>query len=290
MLNTKQTENKSVPFWLWPNVLGLDAPIVAVVWQYLFAVVFEIKIPASNYLALFLVVWVIYSADRLLDAKMLSSKKNSTTRHNYYHQNYRVLFFITAIIATVTAVICLTSIPFAVLKFGLMISCFVIVYFIHRKWGRGGMIVFLPKEIFVGLVFAIGTTLIGYTWTREIPDVFLSIPVIGFGVLCSMNCLAISVWEKDSDAFNDNSALPQLLPQFSTHFPLISLIVFLIMSFVTYTLFRSEDFLVLLAASLGCGMISLISFFGQRFSNQLIRVLADVAVLAPALLIIIFLK
>ena len=34
------------------------------------------------------------------------------------------------------------------------------------------MIVFLPKEIFVGLVFAIGTTLIGYTWTREIPDVF----------------------------------------------------------------------------------------------------------------------
>ena len=226
MLNTKQTENKSVPFWLWPNVLGLDAPIVAVVWQYLFADVFEIKIPASNYLALFLVVWVIYSADRLLDAKMLSSKKNSTTRHNYYHQNYRVLFFITAIIATVTAVICLTSIPFAVLKFGLMISCFVIVYFIHRKWGRGGMIVFLPKEIFVGLVFAIGTTLIGYTWTREIPDVFLSIPVIGFGVLCSMNCLAISVWEKDSDAFNDNSALPQLLPQFSTHFPLISLIVF----------------------------------------------------------------
>ena len=105
-----------------------------------------------------------------------------------------------------------------------------------------------------------------------------------------MNCLAISVWEKDSDALNDNSALPQLLPQLTAHFPLISLIVFLIMSFVTYTLFRSEDFLVLLAASLGCGMISLISFFGQRFSNQLIRVLADVAVLAPALLIIIFLK
>jgi hypothetical protein len=171
-----------------------------------------------------------------------------------------------------------------------MISCFVIVYFIHRKWGRGGMIVFLPKEIFVGLVFAIGTTLIGYTWTREIPDVFLSIPVIGFGVLCSMNCLAISVWEKDSDAFNDNSALPQLLPQFATHFPLISLIVFLIMSAVTYSLFRSENFLVLLAASLGCGLISLISFIGKKLSNQLIRVLADVAVVAPALLIIIFIK
>ena len=95
---------------------------------------------------------------------------------------------------------------------------------------------------------------------------------------------------KDSDAFNDNSALPQLLPQFASHFSLISLIVFLIMSFITFTLFRSEDFLVLLAASLGCGVISLISFFENRVSNQLIRVLADVAVLAPALLIIIFLK
>ena len=62
------------------------------------------------------------------------------------------------------------------------------------------------------------------------------------------------------------------------------------MSAVTYSLFRSENFLVLLAASLGCGLISLISFFGKKLSNQLIRVLADVAVVAPAFLIIIFIK
>ena len=28
---------KKVPFWLWPNVLGFDAPLVAVAWQFFFA-------------------------------------------------------------------------------------------------------------------------------------------------------------------------------------------------------------------------------------------------------------
>ena len=221
--------------------------------------------------------------DRLLDAKMLSSKKTQ-------------LPGIIIIIKIIEFFILLRQLLpiqrhmpykfFAVLKFGLMISCFISTI-LFRKWGEANDCFFAQRNI-CRFGFCHRNHLDWLHWTCEIP-MFLSIPVIGFGVLCSMNCLAISVWEKDSMLLMiilPSSIITTIFP----HFPLISLIVFLIMSFITFTLFRSVDFLVLLAASLGCGVISLISFFENRVSNQLIRVLADVAVLVPALLIIIFLK
>ena len=176
----------------------------------------------------------------------------------------------------------------AVLKFGITISCLVGVYFIHRKWGSGALLGFIPREVFVGMVFAIGSTLLGHTWTGEVPEAFLSISVIGFGLLCSMNCLAISVWEKEEDSFNDRSALAQLAPKFPSFFPFISVMVFLIMSLVACYLYFSKDFFILLAASSGCGIISVMSFIESKISSCSLRILADVAVLVPALAFLLF--
>ena len=33
MSGTAAHDRKQLPWWLWPNLLGLDAPLVAVVWQ-----------------------------------------------------------------------------------------------------------------------------------------------------------------------------------------------------------------------------------------------------------------
>ena len=61
-----------IPWYLWPNLLGLDAVAVSVVWLWCFAV--SEGVPLENqilrpiYLVLGLVVWLVYTADRLLDA------------------------------------------------------------------------------------------------------------------------------------------------------------------------------------------------------------------------------
>ena len=51
-----------------------------------------------------------------------------------------------------------------------------------------------------------------------------------------------------------------------------------------------QNLLSLAVETFGYNHKHMTTFFGKKLSNQLIRVLADVAVLAPALLIIIFLK
>ena len=55
------------PLWLLPNVLSLDAPVIAVVWQSFFAAVFGTPITIAARVSLGLAVWAIYIADRLLD-------------------------------------------------------------------------------------------------------------------------------------------------------------------------------------------------------------------------------
>jgi len=57
------------PFWSWLNILSLDAPLIAVLWQALLARTFHIPLRPSGRLALGLTVWAIYLADRVLDAR-----------------------------------------------------------------------------------------------------------------------------------------------------------------------------------------------------------------------------
>ena len=60
------------PLWLYPNLLSLDAPLVAVAWLHVFARTWRLDYhPWEAYVTLGLAVWVIYVADRLLDVSML---------------------------------------------------------------------------------------------------------------------------------------------------------------------------------------------------------------------------
>tara|TARA_B100000579_G_C22644478_1_gene763056 strand:- start:56 stop:934 length:879 start_codon:yes stop_codon:yes gene_type:complete len=282
---------KSYPIWLWPNLIGLDAPIIAITWQKLFANSFNTKIPVSNYVTLFFVVWVIYSVDRLMDSKSLGNKKTAASRHRFYFKHFRLMLLITLICSGYAGYLCFAVIPFEMLKTGLVVSPFVLVYLLHRKWSRGPILVVFPKEIFVGLVFAIGATLPGHVWAGDIPEAFLSSPVIVFGVLCSMNCIAISVWERDSDYQNDSSALPQFFPIITKFFTPVSWVVFIgLLIFLNYSFgknYYNESLPVITASSIGCGIIAIISHFDGRVSCNIMRLFADMAVLIPGLAFII---
>ena len=54
--------------WLWPNLLSLDAPAVALLWQIFFARCFHAKLEPLPSVLLVLAVWLIYAADRTIDA------------------------------------------------------------------------------------------------------------------------------------------------------------------------------------------------------------------------------
>jgi len=68
---------------LWPNLLSLDAPLVAALWQILFVRCFrapEDPLPAALLVS---AVWLIYSADRMLDAWRGTGGR---PRHEFYRR------------------------------------------------------------------------------------------------------------------------------------------------------------------------------------------------------------
>ena len=61
--------NARPPVWLWFNLLGLDAPVVALVWQDFLARCYPTILRPPGRAVLGLTVWAIYLADRLLDTR-----------------------------------------------------------------------------------------------------------------------------------------------------------------------------------------------------------------------------
>ena len=271
------------PCWLWLNVLGLDAPLVAVAWQFFFAGAFRLKIPISNYLVLGLIVWVIYSADRLFDARRLGAPETASARHRFYRDRFWIMLPLTAIGLILSVVAVLMVLPGTLLYCGAVVFLFVIVYFIHRLWVEGPMLAVVPKEIFSGMVFAIGATLTGYAWSNDIPDALYSPEVLWFGGLCSLNCMAISVWERNADAGNDGNALPQVFPAIVRYFPFLAWGFTLAVAAFALVQVNSMMFPIFLAVASGGGLLALLASFEKRMPPALLRVSADAAVLLPAL-------
>ncbi len=125
-----------VPWWLWPNLLSLDAPLVAVAWLWLMATTLSIQIPEPwwCYGILAAAVWAIYVIDRLLDGMSVGDPQSITARHRFYRSR-RSLFAILAVAAGGVAVWgALFHAPSDLLRYGVMAG-FVTAFYLMQSAG-----------------------------------------------------------------------------------------------------------------------------------------------------------
>ena len=78
------------PWWLWPNLLNLDSPILALIWQEQFARIANVDLALGDRLILFCCTWLVYCTDRLLDV-INSNTKTETGRHSIHQKKTRCL-------------------------------------------------------------------------------------------------------------------------------------------------------------------------------------------------------
>ena len=79
------------PWWLWPNVLSLDAPVVALVWQAAFARLLAVELGWTQRGLLAVCVWLAYCGDRLLDARRLPEGSVDSARHAFARDHSKAL-------------------------------------------------------------------------------------------------------------------------------------------------------------------------------------------------------
>ncbi|MEQ1946732.1 MAG: hypothetical protein ABL995_06070 [Bryobacteraceae bacterium] len=264
-------------FWLWPNLLSLDAPVVAVLWQVLFLRCFRAPVEALPVALLALTVWLIYSADRALDA---FAGDRHTPRHRFYREHWRMLAPMWVAGFAAAGWMSLTELPLPILRSGLMLLSAVGVYLfiVHsapvwlRRWmGQTPLGRSWTKEAVVAVLFALGSSLGAWEKIRTSADVAA---VTLFSALCWINCVAIERWECREWGAPDTEASGWPLRSIALGIAAAAVFVFL------------ENRPVLATAEMASAFAFLwLDHARPRLSADALRVLADAALLSPIFLL-----
>lgn len=226
-------------------------------WQILFARCFHARVEPLPSVLLVLAVWLIYAADRTIDAWTGSSAR---PRHEFYRRHWRALLPLWILVLAAGSALAWTRLTPELLYSGLALGCAVLLYFALLHLG----VFQKTKEGAVAVLFGLGATLSAWPNVRTAVDIEA---ILLFSCLCWINCIAIEHWESAGEskwpiaAAAGCVALAAVLLLFSSR-PVLGGAV---------------------AASALCFV--LLDRARRRFSRDALRVLADVALLSPLFLL-----
>jgi hypothetical protein len=179
------------------HLLSLDAPTVAAVWTWFVARWARVELPWTAVAGMFCAVWVLYAADRLLDARELRrgiEADELEARHFFHFANGR--WFRWGIGAgCVGLAVLLPTMMVAEVRLYLTLGALLVGWFVVIHSGRKP----LPKELVVGVFFAAAVFIPTVARAPGMRGELVA-PAVLFAGLCSLNCLFIFVWEHEGSA------------------------------------------------------------------------------------------
>jgi hypothetical protein len=274
------------PLWLLPNLLSLDAPLVAVAWLYMFAKTWRADYhPWEAYVSLGLGVWVIYVVDRLLDASLAGRPSARLEARHEFHIRHRKLFTIGAVIAGVTALVLVVMyMSYAIYLYltvgGILVAGF---FGVSLLSGRSSNEVPHAKNVLAGTTFAFGTAMMAHVYlpaydSSGINELLKSRAFICFAVLCILNISAIDLWEH---ANRSTDLEIKASDELALTLPLTLLgAASLSFALMDHEMATRPFFYATLT---GAALLQILNRTRSRFSMDALRVLADVALLLPLL-------
>jgi hypothetical protein len=274
------------PLALW-HLLSLDAPTIAALWTWFIASANHIHLPLSSTLSMALAVWMLYAADRLMDARLMDAPllNIDPTHHqdleprHYFHHRHRTAFLTGILLASIALALLLPHLEPEAIRLYLVLGVLISGYFIliHATHSAHR----LPKEIAVGLFFAAATFI--PTVARR-PDLRLPLlpSALLFATLCSLNCLFIYAWEHTRTDTNHRahpitSAAVRNLPSLTVLLTLLSAALALLDHNVPWPM--------ACATALAAAILLLLHNRRLSIAPITLRAAADLALTTPILLV-----
>lgn len=275
------------PLILW-HLLSLDAPTVATLWTWFVARTIPLRLPVAALLAMFFAVWMLYAADRLLDAAT-SIPAELEARHRFHHR-YSKTFITGVLIASIALAILLPrletrAIHLYLILGGLLTGYFILIHAIPLAASKMTS-PRLPKEIAVGIFFSAATFI--PTVARR-PDLRLTLlgPALLFAALCSLNCLFIYAWEHPNPHPGQPAHASTRLAL--DHLSGITASIVVAAAILLYLTRHNQQWPIPLACALSTVLLSLLHHQRRSIAPIALRAAADLALLTP-FLILPFLK
>jgi hypothetical protein len=266
-----QSEEHPAPLWLWPNLLSLDAPLVAMLWQGFLAYRFSIPLRPAGRLVLGLTVWAIYLLDRLLDARK-PPPNVEPARHRFYRRHSKRMATLLALVLAADALIAILGLRPAILREGVIPLAGVLVYLATLHCA--GQRIKIPKEIAAAILFTSGTFLTAWA---TLPCPGLVWAALGFFILCLANMIAIEAWEWRE--------LPVSAPHPCTRWLARTYLFWVPVAVIVCVLAGRNPWYASIAVS--AGACAVLFWIGRRLPLEARRALADGVLLSPLLFLML---
>ena len=275
----RDRERPQTKWWLWPHLLSLDAPLVAVVWQGWWARSAGGRLSWAQEAILGGGVWLIYLADRLADTAAAAPGGHETARHVFYRRHQRGMRLLAVTVFLVLAGLAPWTLDARQFVAGLGLLALAGGYFwlVHRR-ADGGWARILPKEALVGAMFAAGTLF--FVLGRV--DVSRSETLLSggvFGGLCFFNCALITKWERKPSDLRDVTSLLNAFPWITAHLG-AGCVCLALLAGIGGSLGHTHGG-VILPVIVSAMLLAALDRCRDRFSIDALRVLADAALLTP---------
>lgn len=176
--------DKTPCFWQWPNVLGIDAALIAVSWYWLL-LPGEAIFPTIPALVLALSVWLTYLADRLFDVRGKEPTELRSLRHHFVARHKNTLWVFWCFLLLINLSLALKGLSEAQLMRGLILLLVTLAYTLGVQKIKPAP---FQKELLVGLIFSAGVLIF-----LNDPPLWLLPPTLFF--LFTANCLLVTEFD-----------------------------------------------------------------------------------------------
>lgn len=274
--------DRRTPAWLWPNLLSLDAPIVALVWLFMFEKTWRMYVPWHAFAALGLSVWAVYVWDRIIDLKMLPEGDDKLgPRHAFHNRCLPWAGWLAFAALVISGVLAGFAMPSEIIHYGKLVMVMIGAFFVLTVFAMQDREIPVIRNIMAGLTFGYGTAMAVHVYVTlyeptQGPWVLMITPeMIAFAFLCVLNISAIHFWEHSRNTTDPEKKAENDL---ALTLPLTVLgAACLLFALRQDSTTRPFFYAVLISAAL----LYLLNRHRERFSLDALRVLADAAMIAP---------
>ncbi len=259
------------------NLLSLDVAVGAVVGSLFFAKFFELVPTYSSLISLCLTVWVIYTADRLLDVRDVAGEVASE-RHRFHQRNQSKLMYCLVAVLIIDIVL-IFFLPFKIIEHGIFLSLVVVIYLLLRRK------LHISKEILVAALYTTGVVLPALPESKLSPVKYL--PILLFFLIALINLIIFSWYEKENDLRDRHDSVATLVEEMTIQYILTGL--FVITFSISFYLFFHPAYHFISLVFIAMAAILLLIFTCKKFftRNDYYRLAGDAIFLFPIVYILL---
>jgi hypothetical protein len=265
--------NKAFNIYRTLNVLSIDVAIGAMCSALFLGNIFQVSISYTSVLVLGLSVWIIYTADHLLDVtRLIRAGLHCNTLRHQFHQNHFKELRLVWVIVCVLILALLIFIPQQVIIAGVGLMIVVALYLLLSSYLGYG------KEFIIAVGYVGGVML-----PMEITTVGLlnnSVILICFFITVLFNVLMFSYFDVESDSVENKLSLVRVMGLKRIHLLFIMLLVvqFVLSIVIFSTTSQALPALVLLIMTT---VMSAVLYFNEAISTTRARVIGEAVFILP---------